>query len=335
LGDTLLLAGDTGGTKIDMAIYSASQGLDAPMASTTVRSADFADLESAACAFVASAGVRVDEAVFGVAGPVVEGRATGTNLPWSPDEASLAKALGARRATLLNDLQAIANAVPHLRQEHLYTLNVGTPQDGGALAVVAPGTGMGQAFLTWEDGGYRPHPSEGGHASFAPNSDLEVALLAYLRKQYGHVSVERVCSGRWMVSLYQFLRDQGYAKEPAWLAERLAEAEDPTPVIVAAAVGEQACELGRQTLALFVHILGAAAGNLALTVMATGGIYLAGGMSLRLKDAIAQGPFMEAFVSKGRLSYLVERMPVHIVTHPQPGLLGAAAYGLESLRTRR
>lgn len=332
LGDTLLLAGDTGGTKIDMAIYSADQGLEAPLASTTVRSADYANLESAASEFVASTGLRLDVAVFGVAGPVVEGRATGTNLPWSLDEASLALALGTRRATLLNDLQAIANAVPHLRAKDLRTLNAGSPQDGGALAVVAPGTGMGQAFLTWDGGRYRPHPSEGGHASFAPNSEIELALLAYLRQRYDHVSVERVCSGRWIVNLYEFLRDEGYAEEPAWLAEQLAAAEDPTPVIVAAATGDESCALCRQTVALFVHILGAAAGNLGLTVMATGGVYLAGGMSLRLKDAIAEGPFMEAFVSKGRLSYLVERMPVYIVTHPQPGLLGAAAYGLASLQ---
>ncbi len=330
--DTLLLAGDTGGTKIDMAIYSAREGLQAPLADITVRSADYPDLESAACAFVASAGVQIDAAVFGVAGPVVEGRAIGTNLPWSLDEAALAQALGIQHVALLNDLQAIANAVPHLSAAELYTLNGAQPQEQGALAVVAPGTGMGQAFLTWERGRYRPHPSEGGHASFAPNTDLEVALLQYLRKRYEHVSVERVCSGRWMINLYEFLRDQGHALEPGWLAEQLEKAEDPTPVIVGAALAdEQPCALCQKTVQLFVRILGGAAGNLALTVMATGGVYLAGGMSLRLREAIANGPFMEAFCAKGRLSYMVERMPVHIVIHPQPGLLGAAAYGLEHL----
>ncbi len=333
LRDILLLAGDTGGTKIDLAIYSTSEGLDQPLAATTVRSVDYPDLESAAGAFLASEGVRADEAVFGVAGPVVQGRATGTNLPWSLDEASLARALGVRRVTLINDLQAIANAMPNLHSQDLQTLNEGTPQLGGTLAVVAPGTGMGQAYLVCENGRYRPMPSEGGHSSFSPNTDLEVELLRYLRKRYPHVSVERVCSGRWMVNLYEFLRDEGHASEPAWLAEELAAAEDPTPVIVTAGLdGERSCEICRKTVEMFVRILGAAAGNLALTVMATGGVYLSGGVSYRLREAIANGPFMEAFQSKGRLSYLVEMMPVHLVTHPQPGLLGAAAFGLERLQ---
>ncbi len=331
--DILLLAGDTGGTKTDLAIYSAREGLDHPLAAVTVRSGDYPNLEHAASEFLASAGITVDQAVFGVAGPVVEGRATGTNLPWELDETSLAGALGARRVTLLNDLQAIANAVPHLRPEHLRTLNVGLPQPGGALAVVAPGTGMGQALLTWENGRYRAHPSEGGHTSFSPNTDLEIELLLYLRRRYAHVSVERVCSGRWMISLYEFLRDEGHASEPAWLREQLEAADDATPVIVGAAQdAARPCELCRRTVEMFVRILGAAAGNLALTVMATGGVYLAGGMSYRLSQEIAEGPLMEAFVAKGRLSYLVELMPVHLVMHPQPGLLGAAAYGLERLQ---
>lgn len=325
-----LLAGDIGGTKADLAIYSTDQGLDHPLAATTVRSADYPDLETAAREFVTASNIPISEAVFGVAGPVVQGRATGTNLPWVLDEGRLAKALGVRRATLLNDLLAIANAVPHLLPEHLQTLNQGEPQPDGALAVVAPGTGMGQAFMTWDGDRYRPHPSEGGHSSFCPNSDLQVELLVYLRQRYKHVSVERVCSGRWMISLYEFLRDERHAPEPAWLAERLAAADDPTPVIVGNALDtDNACELCRQTVELFVRILASAAGNLALTVMATGGVYLAGGMPLRLLSFLTQASFTEAFAAKGRLSYLVEQMPVHVVMHPQAGLYGAAAFGLD------
>lgn len=335
----ILLAGDIGGTKIDFAVYSQEMGLGKPLAEATVRSADYPGLESAAVEFVASAGAHIDQAVFGVAGPVVQGRVTGTNLPWELDERSLAQALGVQSVTLLNDLQAIANAVPRLPAEYLSTINAGQVQPGGALAVVAPGTGMGQAFLTWENGRYRAHPSEGGHTSFGPNSDLEMALLAFMRRRYGHVSVERVCSGRWMPGLYEFLRDEGHAPESPWLAEQIAAAEDPTPIIVGAGLDrDRPCELCRMAVDLFVRILGAAAGNLGLTVMATGGVYLAGGMSPRLLPALLKGSFLKAFTSKGRLSYLVERMPVHVVTHPQPGLYGAAAFGLvatEELRNAR
>ena len=325
-----LLAGDIGGTKADLAIYSTEEGLDHPLAATTVRSADYPDLETAASAFVETTGIPISEAVFGVAGPVVQGRVVGTNLPWTLDEATLVEALGVRRATLLNDLLAIANAVPHLPPKHLHSLNQGTPHPGGALAVVAPGTGMGQGFMTWDGERYHPHPSEGGHATFSPNSDLEVELLIYLRQRYRHVSVERVCSGRWMISLYEFLRDEGHAPEPEWLAERLTSVDDPTPVIVANALDtDNACDLCLRTVELFVQILASAAGNLGLTVMATGGVYLAGGMPLRLLPYLTQPSFREAFVAKGRLSYLVQQMPVQVVMHPQAGLYGAAAFGLD------
>lgn len=327
-----ILAGDIGGTKTDLAIFSSDRGPHNPIVSTTVRSADYPDLHSAAQAFLTSTGERVDAAVFGVAGPVVEGKAVGTNLPWALDETLLAQALQIERVKLLNDLQAIAHGVPHLEPEDIYTLNAGDPVAGGALAVVAPGTGLGMAFLTWQNGRYQAHPSEGGHASFSPNTELEIDLLQYLRQRYGHVSVERVCSGRWMINLYEFLRDRGHAQEPAWLRERLATAEDPTPIIVNAAFEpERPCEICRMTVEMFVRILGAAAGNLALTVLATGGVYLAGGMPPHLLPALKEGSFMEAFRSKGRLSYLVERIPVYVVLNPQLGLLGAAAYGLERL----
>ncbi|MHB1318727.1 MAG: glucokinase, partial [Anaerolineae bacterium] len=253
--DTFLLAGDIGGTKTDLAVYSAAKGPHVPLVSATVRSADYPDLESAANEFLERTAFRVQAAAFGVAGPVVEGRVTGTNLPWSLDEATLRPALRCGNVTLLNDLQAIANAVPFFEGDDLLTLSAGDPVEGGVLAVVAPGTGLGEAFLTCEGGRYRAHPSEGGHASFSPNSDLEVGLLMYLRRRYSHVSAERVCSGRWMINLFEFLRDEGHAEAPDWLEAELAGAEDPTPVLVAAGLDtERPCTIAQRVLDLFVRI---------------------------------------------------------------------------------
>jgi glucokinase len=328
----MLIAGDIGGTKTDLAIYSQSEGLHAPLRQASVRSADYPSLETAALDFLAGGEYAVDAAVFGVAGPVVEGRATGANLPWMMDEGVIASVLGVGRVKLLNDLQAIANAVPFLNAEDLMTLNPGVPAPGGTLAVVAPGTGLGEAFLIMQDGHYVAHPSEGGHASFSPNSDREVALLSYLRRRYGHVSSERVCSGRWLINLYEFLRDEGHAIEPEWLAERIAAAADPTPVIVQAGLDEgRPCGIARMVLETFASILGGEAGNLALTVMATGGVYLGGGMPPRVLPAIRAGGLIQAFQSKGRLSYIVEAIPVHVILNARAGLMGAAGYGLENL----
>ena len=332
--DIYLLAGDIGGTKTDMAVFSSRSGPHIPIIKTTVRSADYPNLESAASEFLEDAGLEVHAAAFGVAGPVVDGRVVGTNLPWSLDEATLRPALRCEQLTLLNDLQAIANAVPFLEGDDLLTLSAGDPAPNGVLAVVAPGTGLGEAFLTFEQGHYRAHPSEGGHASFSPNSDLEVGLLCYLRRRYSHVSAERVCSGRWMINLYEFLRDEGHAVPPDWLAAQLQAADDPTPVLVAAGLDdERPCKIARGVLDLFVRILGGEAGNLALTVLATGGVYLGGGIPPRILPAITSGTLMEAFHTKGRLSYIVEQIPVHVILQPQAGLLGAAAYGLEMLRS--
>ncbi|NLT73078.1 MAG: glucokinase [Chloroflexi bacterium] len=331
--EKLLLAGDIGGTKTDLAVYSLAGGPHSPLLATTVRSADYPNLEAAAKAFVSDSRLTVDAAAFGVAGPVVDGRVIGTNLPWSLDQSLLQAAIPCERVTLLNDLQAIANAVPFLEGDDIYTLSAGDPDPHGPLAVVAPGTGLGEAFLTFEGRHYRAHPSEGGHASFSPNSDLEVGLLAYLRRRYDHVSAERVCSGRWMINLFEYLRDEGRAEVPGWLAERLAAAEDPTPILVQAGLeDEPACPIARAVLDLFCQILGGEAGNLALTVMATGGVYLGGGMPPRLLSIITSGGLLDAFRSKGRLSYIVEQIPVHVIMQPRAGLMGAAAYGLDHLK---
>jgi glucokinase len=228
-----------------------------------------------------------------VAGPVVAGRATITNLPWVVDEEQLQAALNLSFVHLLNDLEAIAHAVPFLEPADLHTLNEGQPAPGGTIAVIAPGTGLGEAFLTWDGSRYCPHASEGGHTDFGPVNPLEVELLRYLQDRFEHVSYERICSGLGLPNIYAFLKDSGYADEPAWLAEELTAADDPTPVIVNAALHpayggdeREGSELCVATLNTFVSILGAEAGNLALKVLASGGVYLGGGIPRRILPAL-------------------------------------------------
>ena len=327
----MLLAGDIGGTKTVLALLSQVAGARAPLAEMTFPSGGYASLETVVQAFLAAHPQPIEYASFGVAGPVVAGRAEVTNLPWKMSEAGLRDALGVREVRLLNDLESIAYAVPHLGAGDLHTINAGAAVPGGALAVIAPGTGLGEAFLTSFGGRYLAYPSEGGHASFAPNDELQIELLRYLHARLGHVSNERVCSGLGLPNIYAFLKDSGHAEEPAWLAERLAAAPDPTPVIVAAALdAAQPCELCIATLRMFVAILGAEAANLALKVLSTGGVYIGGGIPPRILPLLEQHGFMPAFLHKGRFADLLQRMPVHVILNPKAALLGAAAYGLSA-----
>ncbi len=326
----MLLAGDIGGTKTILAIYSAESGPHAPLAEATYPSAEYPSLETLASEFLAQVNLKVERASFGVAGPVVGGRATVTNLPWVLDEAQLRRALDLSAAHLLNDVLAVAHAVPGLGPADVRTLNQGTPVDGGAIAVIAPGTGLGEAYLTWDGARYRAFASEGGHTDFGPNTPLEMEMLRFLQQRFDHVSYERICSGIGLPNIYRFLKESGYASEPAWLAEQLA-ADDPTPIIVAAALDtNRLCELCAATLDLFVSALGAEAGNMALKVLATGGVYLGGGIPPRILPLLAGGKFMQAFLRKGRFSELLSRMPVRVILNSKAALLGAALYGLEA-----
>jgi glucokinase len=325
----MLLVGDIGGTKTSLAILEGVGEVRTPCAEATYPSAHYSGLEEMVRDFLSGTGCTVDRACLGVAGPVVEGKATITNLPWVLDESELERNLGILAVRLLNDLTAIACAVPFLAAEELHTLNPGAPAHHGALAVIAPGTGLGEAFLTWDGTRYRPHPSEGGHASFAPVSLIQVELLHYLFGRFTHVSSERVCSGSGLPNIYAYLRDSGRGTEPAWLTQEIASAPDPTPVIVRAALDEsRPSELCAATLRTFVSILGAEAGNLALKVLATGGVYLGGGIPPRLCELLDSPDFLEAFRGKGRMADLLDRVPVHVILNPKAALLGAAYAGL-------
>lgn len=329
----MLLAGDIGATKTNLGIYSLEKGPREPLAESTFPSPKYPNLETLAREFLGQVDVTVDSASFGVAGPLVKGLAKITNLPWVIDEEQLRKTLHLSSVRLLNDLEAIAYGVPSVGSEDLHTLNEGVAILGGTLAVLAPGTGLGEAFLTWNRTCYQAHASEGGHADFGPTSTIESDLLHYLHNKFGHVSYERICSGSGLPNIYAFLKDRGYAKESSWLADRLKAVDDPTPIIVNAALDrEKPCELCIATLRIFVSVLGAEAGNLALKVLATGGIYLGGGIPPRIIPALEDEHFMESFTGKGRFSELLSRIPVHVILNPKIALIGAACYGLELLR---
>jgi glucokinase len=325
-----LLAGDVGATKTILGIYAAEQGPREPLAEATFSSSQYPSLAAVAGAFLAETGLAVEDACFGVAGPVVKGQATISNLPWRIDQRELMEALKLKSMLLINDVEAAAEGVPLLTAAERHCLNKGEEIQGGTKAIIAAGTGLGEAFLSWDGSRYRAHASEGGHVDFASSNALEDDLLNHLRDQWGHVSYERVCSGMALPFLYAYLKESGYAEEPVWLAEQLAEADDPTAIIVEAAL-EQKTQLCVNALDLFCSILGAEAGNLALKVMALGGVYLGGGIPLRIIAALEKGPFMEAFCYKGRLSELMSRIPVYIILDPKIALIGAAFKGLKQL----
>lgn len=328
----MLLVGDMGGTKTVLAVFSAETGPHEPLVEKTYPSGRYGSLEDVITEFLKAVSMPINRACFGVAGPVFTGRAQITNLPWVISEASLCEAFGWEAVKILNDLESVGYAVPILEPADLLTISSGRPVPGGNIAVLAPGTGLGEAFLTYDGGHYRAHPSEGGHVSFGPIDELQMGLLKYMRevKGFSHVSYERVCSGGLGIpNLYAYLKDIGYAPEPAWLAERLANSDDPTRVIMAAALDlENPCKLCSATLDLFVSIMASEAGNLALKVLSTGGIYLGGGIPPRILSHLKKPSFLETLWDKGRFNDMLENMPVHVILNSKAGLLGAAAYGL-------
>jgi glucokinase len=329
----MLIAGDIGGTKTDLAIYSLESGPHKPLAETEVHSADYASLQEMVREFLAQVKMSVDVASFDVAGPVINGHVKTTNLPWVLDESTLASDLNLKAAHLMNDLEAVARAVPALRAEDMITINKCEPVLGGPIAVIAPGTGLGESFLTWNGSQYVAHGSEGGHSDFAPTDELQMRLLRYLLPRFGHVGVERVCSGIGVPNLYEFLRDEEKIAERPEVAQLISSAKDHTKVIVDAAFDpENSCELCMATVELLALILASEAGNLALKVLATGGVYMAGGIALHLVKLLQQPQFVQTFTRKGRFKELMERMPIHIIT-TRAALVGAAAFGLQSLTT--
>jgi glucokinase len=321
------LAGDIGGTRTRLALYSTQAGTFKPLESETFLSQNYSSLEEIVESFLTDKPYKLIGASFGIAGPILENQAQVTNLSWMVNADSLSKVIGDVPINLLNDLHATASAVPYLKPDDIEVLIPGEPEERGAKGVVAPGTGLGEGFLVWDGERYQPYPSEGGHTSFGPETPLQLELLNYLEPIFGHVSYERVCSGMGIANLYQFLRDGKGMHEPDWLHRELHEVENPTPTIAKAAL-EKKVEICTETMDLFVSILGSEAGNLTLKVLATGGIYLGGGIPRRILPLLRDDKFKGAFTGKGRFVKMLCDVPVYVITHPQAGVLGAACYGL-------
>ncbi|TKB28402.1 glucokinase [Desulfopila sp. IMCC35006] len=329
----MILAGDIGGTKTALGIYSPEKGIGTPLARETFASAKYACLEDIVAEFRLKFDFEIEKAAFGVAGPVAGGKAVITNLPWTIDEDQLKNALDTSSVKLLNDLEAISWSVSSLEENDIYALNDnGEPEKGGTIAVIAPGTGLGEAFLVWDGSRYLAHASEGGHADLAPTNELEIELLRYLLKKYERVSYERVCSGIGIPNIYNFFKDSGRIEEPAWLMKELVNVQDPTPLIVNTALEkESSCPICKATLDMFISFLGAEAGNMALKILPTGGVYLGGGIPPRILPQLQKGLLMKTFLQKGRMSKLLSKMPVNVILKSDMALTGTAYYGLEIL----
>lgn len=319
-----VLAGDIGGTNIRMGIF-AEEGADLRiLAEWRFPSRLHGQFAVLTRDFLRQRGIPVGCACFGVAGPVRDGRVVFTNLDWQLDEKDLAAEVDLPRVVLLNDVQALALEAPLLAETDLRTLQRGRPSVEGAAVVVAPGTGLGEAFLTFSGGIVTGHASEGGHADFAPGSPLEADLQAFVRREAGRASVESLCSGPGIARIYRFLRDCGGRREAAPLRERMDRGGDAVPLIVSAA--REGDALSRETLEVFADLLAREAGNQALRFLAFGGVYLGGGIAPRILTFLETERFRESFLDKGNFSKLLEQMPLKVILHPAAALRGAARF---------
>jgi len=320
----MILAGDIGGTNTRLAFFTRQGEALQRVVEETFPSRDHANLETLVSRFVSSHRLRPERACFGVAGPVQDGRCEATNLPWVVDVRRLAAELHLDHVRLINDLEAAAHGLATLTPEDSVMLNEGKPAATGNMAVIAAGTGLGEAGLYWDGRQHHPFAGEGGHATFAPNTPLQIELHGYLLHELDHVSWERVVSGPGLHNLYRFLRDTGRGEEPAWLQQELHEG-DPSAAISRAALAGRS-PLCMQALDLFVTLYGAEAGNLALKILATGGVFIGGGIAPKILPKLTDGTFMAAFSAKGRLQALLQDIPVRVIMNDKIGLQGAARF---------
>lgn len=322
----MILAGDIGGTHARLAFLDVADGHFRLISASVFPSREYSGLDEIVSKFVDSSNLHPDAACFGVAGPVRNGRVEASNLPWIIESKRLAQELKLNKALLINDVEAHAWGIAALDPRDVVSLNQvkGTPV--GNQAVIAAGTGLGEAGMYWDGSQHHIFAGEGGHADFAPRNELETELFRYLSARFGHVSCERVVSGPGLVNLFHFLRDTGRGTEPQWLADEMLHT-DPAAAISRAAIDGK-CALAEQALDLFISLYAAEAGNLALKLMATGGVYLAGGIAPKVLPKLAGPLFMQAFTGKGRMQPLLESMPVRVVVNDKAALMGAARCAL-------
>ncbi len=320
----MILAGDIGGTNTRLGLFERAGARAAPTETRTYSSTEHESLAAIVAQFTAAHRHKVEAACFAIAGPVKDGKVATTNLAWVVDSERLAQLLKLRKVELINDLEAIGHGLEQLAPEDLATLNSGAGGGKGNRAIIAAGTGLGQAGCYWDGRAHHPFACEGGHVDFAPRNELEVELLRYLLKKFERVSYERILSGSGLVELYRFLHDTSRGEEDPALTEVLLQQAHPAPIVRAALdARSERCSLG---LDLFVSLYGAEAGNLGLKLMARGGIFLGGGIAPRILERLRRPAFMQALTAKGRMRPLLESMPVHVILNDKVGLLGAARY---------
>lgn len=318
----LILAGDIGGTSTRLAYFDSAGGGLTPLIEKRFSSREAGSLEEIVSRFTAEEGLTAERACFGIAGPILQGRVRTPNLPWSVDAVELARLLKMPAVELINDLEANAFGIDLLEADDMVVLNRGVPDPAGTIAVVSAGTGLGEALAYWDGSAHRPLRSEGGHADFAPRTELETELLLFLRAEHGRVSTERVVSGPGLRNIYRFLRDSRHIAESPAVAVAMQQGDPSAAISRAALAGE--CPLCEQTLDIFVSLYGAEAGNVALRGLATGGVYLGGGIAPKIIERLKGPGFMLAFTAKGRLSPLLENIPVRVILNDRTALLGAA-----------
>jgi len=328
----MILAGDVGGTKVHLSLYDFTGGRLHPLRDEKFPAHQFSSLDEVVNKFLsgdantpATNRAEILAACFGLPGPVRDGRLKLTNLPWMLDVRDLSRSLAIKHVFLINDLEANGYGIPELAADKIHTLHDGDKDASGHRGLVSAGTGLGEALLIWDGKKHSPIPSEGGHCDFAARSTREIAMLEYLRSTLrGRVSFERVVSGLGIKNVYAYLRDVEKIDEPKWLCERMA-AEDPN-VVIGECAEDGSSSICFETMKLFASAYGAEAGNLALKVLATGGIYLGGGIAPKRLKTMQNGFFMQAFLDKGRMSALLQSIPVRIILDDTCALLGAAAY---------
>ncbi|HXP43741.1 MAG TPA: glucokinase [Candidatus Acidoferrales bacterium] len=317
----MILAGDIGGTNARLAYFQSQNGNLRLISERVFPSREYTELGEIVSEFLKKTDARPDVACFGIAGPVHHGRVETSNLPWIIEQSRLAKQIQLPATLLINDLEANAWGIGELNPQDLTALN-SLSQAVGNQAVIAPGTGLGEAGLFWNGSQHEVFACEGGHADFAPQGDLQIDLLRFLADRYGHVSYERILSGPGLVNVYEFLRSKGCAEEPAGFAAQVTGGNAAATISHAALEGNN--PLASAALDLWISVYGAEAGNLALKIMATGGIFLSGGISPKILPKLTGPGFMNAFLEKGRLRPVLESIPVQVIMNDKAGLLGAA-----------
>ncbi|WP_419175970.1 glucokinase [Desulfosediminicola sp.] len=324
----MLLAVDIGGTKCELALFPSGSSLT-PVARKRFASADYPDLEEIVAEFLSETGEKPTHACVGVAGVVSDGCGRVTNLPWIVREETVQQRFGFQAVQLINDLTSVCASLPILEGADLMEIQAGQPQAGQLIGVVAPGTGLGEGLLVQKDGLFFPRGCEGGHADFAPVDELQTELMKWMLGRRQRVSYESLIAGPGIPNLYDFLHEQQGIPELAEVRQEFDSTTDRTPVIFHHAFSEHPCLLCRQTIDLFLEILGAEAGNLALKLYARGGIYIGGGIVPRIADKVSFDGFRQAFQAKGKMAELMEKFPVQLILRKDAALLGVAKYGRE------